>query len=51
MHKWIIDTGATNHNCFQLNVFLMHKWIGPVIVRLPNYSHLLAEYLGTIHFS
>ena len=48
---WILDTGATDHICFDISLFLDHKNIVPIPVNLPNGSQVVASIAGTVVLS
>src|ERR1044072_5175381 len=39
-YLWILDTGATDHICFDLSMFSDHKNVVPNPVNLPNGSQV-----------
>jgi hypothetical protein len=48
---WIIDSGATDHVCNDLNHFSSIKEICPIAVHLPNGEISHSRFIGTIHFN
>lgn len=49
---WIIDSGATNHMCYSLNLFASYKARNtPFSVQLPDGSDAPIAHIGTVHLS
>ena len=48
---WIIDSGATDHVCNNLNVFTTYIKIKHVLISLPNSQTIYATYSGLVRFS
>ena len=48
---WIIDYGATDHVCHNLNVFTSYTKIKPVLISLPNGQTVYTTYSGLVRFS
>lgn len=51
LSSWILDTGATDHVCHSRRKFQYMRKIKPVLVKLPDGSHMTAQMAGTILFS
>ena len=49
--SWIINSGATDHVCHNLNVFTTYTKIKPVLISLPNGQTVYATYSGLVRFS
>jgi len=49
--SWIIDSGAIDHVCHNLNVFTTCTKIKPVLISLSNGQTVYATYSGLVHFS
>jgi len=49
--SWILDTGATDHVTHCKYCFKKFYKIKPIIVKLPNNSHVIAEHAGTVQLS
>ena len=48
---WLLDSGATDHVCFNLKLFHTYKRIKPILVHLPNRQTIQAHFSGTVIFS
>lgn len=48
LKSWIVDSGATDHICFSLDLFESHGKIDPVPVRTPNGNLAMAEVAENI---
>ncbi|MCH85256.1 retrovirus-related Pol polyprotein from transposon TNT 1-94, partial [Trifolium medium] len=48
MNTWILDSGATDHVCPFLDLFINKKHISPLPVKLPNGSLVTADMVGDI---
>ncbi|XP_058783256.1 uncharacterized protein LOC131657927 [Vicia villosa] len=48
---WILNTGATDHICFNIASFISHKNIILVHVSLPNGSQITATIFGSVELS
>jgi len=46
-----LDTGATDHVTYDKNSFTTFFRIKPMDIKLPNDSHIIANYVGTIKFT
>ena len=51
INLWILDSGATDHICSSLDLFIAHKTIKPVSIRLPNGSQVMTHITGIVCFS
>lgn len=49
--SWIVDTGATDHICHNLSLFASYTKIKPISITLPNGTHVVANFSGTVIFS
>ena len=49
--SWIIDSGATDHVCNNLNVFTTYTKIKHVLISLPNSQTIYATYFSLVRFS
>ena len=49
-HAWILDSGVTNHVCFDLSNFASYNPIKPIIIKLPNGNYVTPSHFGTIFF-
>jgi len=47
---WIIDSGAIDHVCHNLDVFTTCTKIKPVLISLPNGQTIYATYSGLVNF-
>ena len=47
-NSWVLDTGATDHVNFFINNFVTFRRIEPIRISLPNGSHVIAYYDGTV---
>jgi len=47
-NSWVLDTGATDHVNFSINNFVTFRRIEPIHISLPNGSHVIAYYEGTV---
>jgi len=47
---WIIDSGATDHVCHNLNAFTTCTKIKSVLISLPNGQTVYASYYGLVKF-
>lgn len=47
-YAWILDSGASDHVCPNLQHFSTYKKISPIPVKLPNGEIILAQNSGTI---
>ena len=50
LHFWILDSGATNHICNSLNLFIACKLISLISIRLPNGNQIIATIAGIVFF-
>ncbi|XP_041995943.1 uncharacterized protein LOC121746088 [Salvia splendens] len=50
-HTWILDTGATNHVCYDQSLFTSAAPISNVSVNLPNGNTAPVTHLGTIQLT
>ncbi|XP_019423079.1 PREDICTED: uncharacterized protein LOC109332552 [Lupinus angustifolius] len=48
---WILDTGATDHVCPDLSLFVAHHNIRPITIGLPNGTTIQATIAGAIKLS
>jgi len=48
---WIIDSGATDHVCHNLNAFTTSTKIEPILISLPNGQAVYATYSGIVKLS
>nr|KYP43110.1 Retrovirus-related Pol polyprotein from transposon TNT 1-94 [Cajanus cajan] len=48
---WIIDTGATDHVCKNINFFQSYRRIKPILIQLPNGSQVSTCVSGTVLLS
>ncbi|KAK2437637.1 putative mitochondrial protein [Trifolium repens] len=49
-NHFILNTGATDHICFDLNFFQCMKQISPINLKLPNGSLVTTCFSGTVYF-
>ncbi|XP_016186375.1 uncharacterized protein LOC107628080 [Arachis ipaensis] len=50
-NSWVIDSGATDHVSFSLESYQLYHQIKPIIVKLPDGTHISTSIAGTIVFS
>ncbi|XP_019420691.1 PREDICTED: uncharacterized protein LOC109330875 [Lupinus angustifolius] len=48
---WILDSGATDHVCHSMSLYLNFKRIKPLLIALPNGNQVTTHHSGTIVFS
>lgn len=48
---WILDSGATDHICFNLAYYASYHRVKPIHVKLPNGNVVLACHSGSIQLS
>ena len=51
MHKWIVDTGATKHICYNTNLFVSMRPLWNSMVTLPNNQIIAVSFCGDIQLS
>ena len=50
-HSWIMDSGATDHMCYDLNLFSVYTVLQDSgnTITIPNGKQVLITHIGTIH--